>query len=331
MGKNFDLFIDHKNQFPEHLRKYIVRAKLFEFDCFPTETLDEAYYKEIPELTYNFCLPFPVVAVEDKTSCVILWDQQKDSVGIEHERGMMEVADTRNYLDEKSFKLSSQDKLRGRTEKEHDTARESLTHIANRFGEYPVMIRWGQGTLNWRSDIRKWRGSGETLGAKYLLPKKEDALDLMKLIREDPSYKDHLDTDMMRGLITSYEELLRMSVKTLFIQETKPKKQSKNKYRKTFERPVYTVLRPDAARRSMGLKSPKRTKSGEIRERRAHIRREHTRELRSEVFKHKQGQTVEVRRAYIPAVWEGPSESEDNKHYYRVILDLPKGLRDSCS
>ena len=331
MGKSFDLFVTHKNQFPEELRKRIANARLFEFDMFPTESLPASYYKDVPDLAYNFCLPFSTVAVEDKTSCVILWDQQKNAVGIEHGRGMMEIADSRNYLEEESFRLSSQDRLRGRTEKDNIESRNSLREMAEAMGEYPLMLRWGTGSINWVDDRQQWLGHGRVKGALYWFQKSGRVMDILKSCALSKELSDALDMDYMRGMITAYEELLQMSVRTHFILETRPKKTTKSKYRKSHERPVYTVVRPSQARKSMSIPDPKRSKKRSIRERRAHIRREHKRELRSEVFKNKQGQTVEVKRAYIPAVWEGPSESEDNSHIYRVLLDLPKDLRESCS
>lgn len=328
MGKSFDLFIDYKNKIPEYFRKYITRAKLFEFDVFPTETIGDEYYKDIKNLAYDFCLPFPVVAVEDKTSCVILWDNIKNAVGIEHSRGMMEICDTRNYLEEKSFKLSSQDKLRGMTQEDQEKSRQNLRNMAKQLGEYPIMIRWGNGSvLCWNDDLQKWSAQGSVSGTIHYLPKQDMVINLME--NDDQKTRRAIEVDYMRGFITACEELLRMSMRTLFIKETTPKKTTKNKYKKTFERPTYTVVKPNVARKQMGLCEPK-INFGSIKERRAHIRREHERELRSNKFKNKQGQTVQVKRAYVPAVWQGPSESEDKKHRYKIILDLPKGLKNTC-
>ena len=158
MGRNFDLFIQHKNKLPENIRRYITRARLFEFNVFPTETMDSEYLEDIEELAYNFCLPFPVVAVEDKTSCVILWDQEKNAVGLEHQRHMMEISSTENYLEEKSFKLSSQDKMRGITQEDQERSREGLRQVKKQFGEYPLMVRWGTAQIKWLPDVKKWSG-----------------------------------------------------------------------------------------------------------------------------------------------------------------------------
>jgi len=329
MGVNFDLFIKHREYVPENLRRYINQAKLFVFDSYPTQSLDGVPFEDVESMSYNFCLPFPVVAVEDKTSCTIIWDLDKNVVGMDHERGMMEIIDTRNYLASESFSISSQDKDMGITENDRKESIDGLKGFAEEMGGYPILFRSGRCSLDWEGSIQKWKGNSRIDDCIYYGANgiKHDLLDA------DVSIWEAANTDFLRGMITSYEWMLRMSVVHQFIQEKKPKKKIKRtKYLKSSERPTYTVVSPNKARKTMGVKSSSSSiGSGKrVKERRAHVRREHVRVLRSEVFTKKRGKSVSVRRSYIPAIWEGKNIGEDSKHFYRVILDLPKGIRDSC-
>jgi hypothetical protein len=326
---NFDLFIKYKNHIPEKFRQYINRAKLFAFDMYPTETLEGIDLEEIQDLVFNFCLPFPVVAVEDKTSCVILWDTIKNSVGIEFRRGMMEIVDTKNYTNEKSFKASSQDLENGFTDEQHRESCEEMEKIFGK-GNFPMVFRCGYSQLNWDEGLKKWSGRSELEECKYILSDGKE-MDLLRSSFYDRKLKDGMDQDFGRGTITAYEELIRMSAIKSFILEKKPiKKNKKNKYLYSYEKPIYTTVSPKHARSIMGIKKSKEESEKQIKERRAHIRREHERHLTSPKFTRKQGQTIKVKRTYVPSIWSGDSENIVGKHHYKVLLDMPKNIRDSC-
>jgi len=333
MGNNFDLFIKYRDYIPEQLRRYINRARLFEFDLYPTETIDLMSKDEVKELADSFCLPFPVVAIEDKTSCVILWDKFKNSVGIEFSRGMIEIIDTENYLKDEAFKLTSQDIENGINEKNMRESKDMLKDIAKKTGGFPVVLRTGYGVVRWIDQIKKWEGKVDVRSCVYIM-KNGEVLDFITNLKNNPRERISVDTDCMRGMTTAYEELLRMSSRNQFILEKSPKKASKNtKYLKSHERPVYTVLNPNKARKVMRLPEPivdKPIGKKKTKERRAYVRAEHERFLGSEKFTKKQGQTVSVKRTYVPAIWRGNFCSETESHFYKVILDLPKGIRESC-
>jgi hypothetical protein len=196
-------------------------------------------------------------------------------------------------------------------------------------GPYPLMLRYGTVSMAWMYDVHKWKGSTNVDGTYFIMPSGE-TLDVLSM---DSIGKRMAEVDFGRGAITAYEELIRMSALRTFIVEKRPSQiKTKNRYLKASERPVYTVVSPSKARSIMNLPDPEKEfdeKGKEITERRAHMRREHDRDLRSEKFTKKRGKTIHVRRSYIPAVWRGESESASGKHHYRVVLDLPKSLRDS--
>jgi len=336
MGKNFDLFIEHREHIPEYLRRYINQAKLFIFDMFPTETFNLEHIDEINDLSFNFCLPFPVVAVEDKTSCVILWDVENNSVGIENRRGMMEISNTENYLEDEAYKITSQDIANGITEGTKKDDQEGLRKLADEMGSYPKIFRFGYGSLSWEKEIRKWKGETKIEICDYIFDSGLK-IDFEEQSRTSIEAYRAMETDFMRGMITPYEELLKMSSRNYFILEKIPKpkkkKKKKRKFLKSHERPICTVVTPKKARKIMGIASPKSKEEGDkrqIKERRAYVRREHDRELRSPKFTKKQGEIINVKRTYVPAIWRGESTKDCENHFYKVILNLPKGVIESC-
>lgn len=118
----------------------------------------------------------------------------------------------------------------------------------------------------------------------------------------------------------------------MFILETTPTKFKNKKYNgkripRANQRPVYTLLKPGEIRRRMGVAEPVSTHKSPV----PHERRRHTR-----YYSHprygvgrmarvipsgpRKGQTY-FQKQIIPATWIGPSSGQDDKHYYRVILD----------
>src|ERR1035438_2025859 len=70
--------------------KYIAeQARLFVFDIIPHESLPT----NVPNWFDNslFILPFPVTAVEDKASLMIVIDQKPNAIGLSIERRVIEV------------------------------------------------------------------------------------------------------------------------------------------------------------------------------------------------------------------------------------------------
>lgn len=324
IGEQFDLFIKFREYIPEQYRRYIQQARLFNFDLLPTESLAFGL-ENMEEASFNFVLPFPVVAVEDKISCVIVWDTDKTAVGTDKKRGIIEIANMYNYTNEGAYRITPDETRFGITE-------ESSSQYNKQFRKQftketsPISIRCGYISAEWEGT--RWKGQSDLL-LSIIVHQDGNIIDLM----DYPEKSAAIQNDFFRGAITAIEELTRISSPHTFIVEEKSinNNKKKRKYVPAAERSIYTVLRPDAIRKLMKLPEPERTDKRTILERRAYIRREHTRTLRNEErFGDNVGKIINVKRAYVPAIWHGPESSVVNKKQYRVILDLPKQLRDSC-
>jgi hypothetical protein len=138
---------------------------------------------------------------------------------------------------------------------------------------------------------------------------------------------DYGTFDMATHFRAGYDQIMLMSNPSDVILEVSPKTiNPKRKYKRTSERPSYTIVRPNEARRRMGLAELDHAdRSGSISERRAHWRQEHTRTLRAESWGENRGKVINVARAWIPAIWYGEREGTVGMHKYRVILGDEKG------
>ena len=110
---------------------------------------------------------------------------------------------------------------------------------------------------------------------------------------------------------------LVMSLPKLFVLENspaRPPKVSKDRLARSHQRPQYTVLRPNAIRKKLGLRKPG-TGAGTGQARSPHERCAHPRRLR------KSSGYREDRVVWVKASWIGPSEAHIGNRIYRVILD----------
>lgn len=120
---------------------------------------------------------------------------------------------------------------------------------------------------------------------------------------------------------TAIQEVMLLNTPSHFIIEeapAKPPKKQKKIPRKE-DRPVYTLLKPDAVRRILVPECGTATDTPPT-ERTSpspHLRRRHYRTLRSDRFTGKKGQLVEVK-----AAWVGPEERIVGGKRYRIRLDL---------
>ena len=116
--------------------------------------------------------------------------------------------------------------------------------------------------------------------------------------------------------MAALEEVMFFNSPSRFIFEEAPAKTPNPKFARPVprspQRPLYTLLTPKEIRERLRL--PPLQEGGP---KTPHERRRHYRTLRSEFFKHKQGQTI-----VIPACWVGPSEALHGAHRYKVRLDL---------
>lgn len=120
-----------------------------------------------------------------------------------------------------------------------------------------------------------------------------------------------------------------------FLMETAPAKMRKTNSKKiprSHQRPQYTILKPNKARKKMGLPIPSEYKGGK---KRPHERRRHERFLSDDKYKWgldgkpldkqiipygpRAGQAY-YKKIMVPSIWIGPSQVRKGNKIYRVIL-----------
>jgi len=244
----------------------------------PTEFTPEQH----KYLCDEFALPFPVTAIEDNESCVIIKPMKPELFGVNQPWLCCEYVPP---------------------EKGED-CEFSLLNLGIIMAFEPQSNRITiHGTLG-------------DLFSFIINPKKKEIIDQTSISETDDSERAcGMRRIAFRNWIAAIEELLMLNQPERFILETSPVKQRKNpkKILRSQDRPIYTILRPAEIRERMKLDtvivhdraSP-----------RGHERRAYYKTLRSERFVKARG-----RRLFIPATWVGPSENIHGHRRYRVLLD----------
>lgn len=304
-----------EKHFPAILKR-VEKARLFLFPARAHEVLPKEIDSETRKALHeSFFLPFPTVAVEDTATCTIMWDTEKDQVGLDGTRGFIEI---------EPFSAATVGEFKeGQDEKE--TAR-----IKEQIAKYPkgsVVIsegRFGPIRLN---DNGKIDFIGVVMWVALATKDRGIAgLDMASRPADRESLR-RLQVPLLVNVDTSLQEVFYFNAPNRFIVEDCPIKamarwkkrkardRRKNKpearIRRRSERPVYTLLRPSEIRLKLGL--PPLTVGGP---KRPHERRRHPRTYRDERYVNVKGKTV-----IIPATWVGPSEAKIGNRRYRILLD----------
>ena len=278
------------------------KAQLFDFPVRAHELFvaEEIVELSDPELLNQFVLPFPVVAIEDTASCVLLWDQIDQNIGFDRPRGYVEIQDTVGArMGEYRHHIG-----------ESDTVGEDI---------FIVSI----GSLL-RSSIITDPGS-EHFGGVHT-----EATDYQRLrIHRRDGKIDHdvLDSDSCELLLTiareaclnagtALKELAYCNNPSRFIVErapVRPRDQKKGRILRSDDRPRFTLLTPSEIQERWA-KVGGRAVAEKID---PHPRRRHWRTLRSERFTHAKNSKL-----LIPATWVGPKSVVAANHRYEVRLDL---------
>lgn len=343
----FDMLIGNRDLVPEHLRKSLRTAKLFKFDIYPTETCDMVDLDKVDKLIDGFAMPFPITAVEDKAGVVIFISDKATMHDFRADRKVIIFNYVYPDINE------NRDKYYKRNDSDDDflvsgglglrPLDDGLPTTAKDFEDVVGVTTVITGTVkaDWIADSRQWalhrtdieycamhKPGVPTLVYDFVNADKSKNLELLG----DPSdmlrgSKPLIERDLGRAAITAYEEMLPLGNYDKVIFCDRPKFSSREekrlpKYRKSAQRPKYTVIKPNEARKVMQLTPPLPKKEGGrvIKERRAHWRREHDHVLRAEKWGEKQGDVIKMPRAWIPSIWNGDTEAEVDGHYYKVIL-----------
>lgn len=85
----FDKLCWFVERFPQilspELDQILRSAHLFQFPYVAHEVLPKTFdHEELDFQSKFFVLPFRVIAIEDRSSCVLLWDDEADKIGRAH-------------------------------------------------------------------------------------------------------------------------------------------------------------------------------------------------------------------------------------------------------
>jgi hypothetical protein len=309
----FDKLCWFAERFPQLLSPSMAsvlrRASLFRFPHVSHEVLPKHYTRD--ELDFQnefFHLPFRVVAIEDLTSCVLLWDDKPDQVGLRAKRWFVELASL-SSKNAQSWNDGSQE-AEARS-KLPQASRDRLERAFNfSFGALEVhdVENTGVSETSWRFAL------AGNLVAYHMLdddgPMAEGA-DLLS------SYPEGVTSVSLRNAMTGIEELMVFNRPDRFIvRETPAKVRSQDgpKIPRSHERDTYTLLRPQEARSKLGLPEPTGRSGRFVGERRRHVRRYPD---DPERWPNAHGKTV-----VIPATWVGPHEANVGRRKFSIMLDL---------
>ena len=263
--------------------------------------------QEVEFLNESFFLPFNTVAVEDPGSCVLLGNTEEEQRGMERPRFFLECLPF-DQMDEEGFAQGTSgpwvEQMR------EDLPGGCIIHAGEvKAGVEPATpqtpSRWNVGgRLDWIYVASKERVAAGPIRAETLA-------------QGDYEGMRH---SALTNAVAALEELWEANTPHRFVLEATPVKQPKRNSKKaqsmvprSHQRPVYTLLTPEAIRERLGLAHPE----GTGRSVRPHERRRHFRTFKSPRFTQMRGKSV-----VIPATWVGPSEKTVSKHHYKVRLDL---------
>ena len=252
----------------------------------------------------RFFLPFPRTAIEDKASCIFLFDGTEKQVGLTEPRAFFEVSALAGSDDPEAYSRGMQIdpamRQMARQEGLHQIAMGRIfsLHLPEGAVDYMASACVDQLiVINGRNEVQVDMGVQELQAA----PGAEQAC-----------------RGVIGNVITAIEELLLIkSDPTYFIFEKSPAKTRKSKpgrITRSPDRCRYIPLKPEAIRKVMGLDL---SGAEGTNVKRPHERRRHWRLLSSDRYKHKQGQ-----RVLVDACWVGPTEAVIGKVRYRVRLDI---------
>lgn len=289
-------------------------ARIFYFDYDPTEYIGSVEDLS-PEVYEQFHLPFPCVALEDKVSVVVLQDQEEHQTGPTGTRRFIELVRKGERFTEQIREVSRQTDL----PEIHDAV------AAIDRGEELWEIYWGQvhivGTRGFQEP-----GTGHRRTSMQIDPALSTVNCMLLGSRTGPIHQpytiplDARDSDgssPLRNILAAYDELAATYTRKHFVLETSPAKPPKNKGKKlsrAYQRPQYTILKPQQIRDRLGLVHPQGTTGTGRKSPAPHERRRHLRRL-TRASGYKEDKTI-----VISAVWVGPSEAVVGNKKYRVIL-----------
>lgn len=309
---SFDKLCWFAERFPDLLGPSLVQmlrqTHLFRFPHAPHEVLPKSYSEAEAQFQNDyFVLPFRTVAIEDLSSCILLWDDVPDQTGMSKRRWFVELAP-----------LSSASAAAWRDGGIEADVRKSLPTDVRAEIERSFNFSFGQievQELKATPSDGSWSFAvGGDLIAYHMLDENGPTRIGMDLLRD---YGVQVAENSIRNAMTAIEELMLFNRPDRFIVRESPvrtRDPNSPKIPRSHERDVYTLLRPQEARTKLGL--PELTgRSGRfVGERRRHVRRYPD---DPERWPNAHGKTI-----IVPATWVGPHEAVVGRRKFTIMLDL---------
>ena len=335
-----------ERHFPMYL-PILKEARLFHFPYKAHEVMQAEMRKLDPvDMQYTFTLPYDTVAVEDESSCVVLWDREKNQMGLGELRGFIDCVrldyDRDNFDDNEDAERMYEKVSKNPTHKyfvENKYCAVTAGYVNCVYFTTDNLIT--EGNLNHSFIANKKHLWGENYHLDEKSPKLPYTLaDFLsgKVSEKDlrdsvPHAMDRTDilTSALRNAQTALNEIFLTRQPTRFIVEDTPKKAKTNGklIPRSHQRPIYRILTVPEIRKIMKTENHPENRKSPI----SHIRSRHKRILRSERYAvDRQGKPREKKYfAYgprkgdhyydiidIPATWVGPDEVEIGKRWIRV-------------
>jgi len=324
MGQHFDRLCSavERHWKSAVLRDHVKRAKLFDFPGRVHEVVsmldksgkrlsDYSAVGGVDFVMENFFLPFPVVAVEDTASCIVIVDREEDQRGLNATRMFIECYAANTSTEEFGYDghTLGTKYVGDRAQLPKDA---SIVIVSKLTGARKVEVG-GRAPIEYVGE----------LGLMLIVSKRQGLLihpqEFMVSAKVNGTW-ECLTESAMRNAITALEEVMYFNTPDRFVVRQHPKRVSKKgakratEFLRSDEREHYILLRPEEIRERFGIPDEP------VQDRKAprpHSRRRHYRTLRSERYKEARGKTV-----VVPATWVGPESGEYKGRRYEVCLDL---------
>jgi hypothetical protein len=278
--------IAERQPVPPEWRRAVEKARVFRFEFNPHEALPKEYKPDVLEwLMDNLYLPFPCIAVEDRASCVVFWDNSVEAQppirGAGHERYFIECCD----FDKASFDAF------------YDGSWDHRQMLDIRC----CAVSMGRVSLDTQlSTPKQLRVAGCTdftlvmQGEEVVFASEMSGLEVPEIAKA-----------ALRNAASALQEVMLLNDPETFVLESVPlsavnrkpvslKPGQIRRIPRTNERPTYTILKPHEIRERMKLPMPIGKRAV-----RPHERRSHMRTLRSEFFR----PANRGKQILIPASW----------------------------
>lgn len=320
MGRFFDRLCSVvERQFPSaEFRKYLKQARLFDFPQRWHETSrgtgenKMADYEMVGGMEFvvdNFFLPFPIVAIEDTASVVLIIDPNPGQVGLNCERIFVEC-----------FLMSTPSEEYGYDGDKHAEAiksqKSSLPSTACMISTSRFKRAWIENdTINYEAELGFALVADKT--RVYLSPSQWKAMCLAANDWQGMTHGAALNAK------TALEEVMWFNTPHRFVVKRHAERPRKKKgkgpeFLRSHERDQYILLQPHEIREKLGMPEPTHDRKSPT----PHSRRRHFRVLKSERYKFDRDEYPDGKMVIVPATWIGPSEGECDGRRYEVCLDL---------